>query len=354
MSKKKTEMPENLPESVRQQAEDIEQRIADFKRAGTPEAPAPVVDAPTSEGNPTEAHAAADPVAPAAPATIPEPAPVVPDIVAEQAAKIAELQKQLDRANGTYGGTVQQLKAQIADLSAMVASFGKDKQVTASTSATPQAASAQVTAPPAAVPQEMVERYGQDFIEAVGMIARMQVESAKHDLDSVVQSATKPVVDRLQRIESHRFIDEVERLCPGASSINGDPSANIAAAPGWGEFLDMPVSDGALTTRREEAQRAFQTGNARRFADLVEQYKATTNPKPAPKAAIKPPVVPVSVRGSGEPQSDPAKRMIPQSEIMAWQAKCEQRRHEISPEELEKKTREYSQAYKEGRVVRAA
>jgi hypothetical protein len=155
------------------------------------------------------------------------------------------------------------------------------------------------------------------------------------------------------RAEADRFWQDVEKIAPGARAVNGDAERSIPCATGWGTFLDQPLRAGSPLTRRMEAEQAISNRDPQAFANLVKEFRLSQNSvqnsigKSVPSIASQ--AVPQSVAGDRPPTIDPAKRKIPQSEIEKFYKESGSNKMKI--EDADKLTKEYKDAYREGRVL---
>lgn len=350
-------LPENAPDEVKKQAAEIDGRIQEFKerRNRRPSPPDP------------EAAATSDPAPQAAQPPPREPADPTPAPTETEAQRVArletensELRHKIDEDRrqfaakwGSYGGNVQQLKATIVDLQSEVANLKSNRQ--------PEPRQAPAETPPGTpsespwlvgVTEEDKQRYGEEFFEKVWKTSQMQFESLRKDLNNVKHQADERVRATEERYRSERFAAQVEVLCPGASEINGNPSTGKGCALGWAEFLDTPVMDGGVLTRRQEAEAAVANGDAKAFANLIIAFKNSRNKNPTTqRQTVLSEVVPMSIKGKQAPQT--GKRKIPESEIRAWSERVTKAPPgTISAAEIDSKMLEYAEARREGRVYR--
>ena len=350
-------VPSNAPKAVQEEARTIDARIAELKasvkKAG-PVASDGASDAASDGGGAGRTGLPADALEPAQPAAA---ATTSDEKVAALERQVADLKKALDQANGRYGGATQTFKAQIADLNAKLAEAQSRLE-----SAEAKVAEAQSPAPGAkpwlnGIEQSQIDRLGEDFFELAWKVNQPAFSQLKAELAALKKGdSTKAAQDRLHEIEAEiraqRFWLEVDRLSPGASATNGDPAdTSKPAADGWGTFLDMPTRDGGLLTFRDEAQRAVHTGDARAFASIHDTFQRLKK-KPNRPAGARGDVVPLSSVGSVPPDEAGAPRRIKQSEVIAWQQRCAKARPgEIPLDEVDRKTKEFQDAYREGRML---
>lgn len=380
-------MNDNLPESVAEagakaEVDAIQFRKATKEKSGEAPTEQPVAQA-VSSGSPTHpepTHPTHAPVAPApaAPTTVapgavappPQPAPAVAPVASPQASngvpltpgavvrtpdeverENRDLKFQLSQFHGTYGGKLGQLREENERLTT-------ELQTAQTASATAVVAPA-VTPEIKAMTEDLTTRYGEGFVDAVNVLADEKIKALRADPSSsaavaAAQEATRDIKELRESIQSEKFWAQAEVLAPGSSVINGDPTVGLPCSPGWGEFLDQPINVGSATTRRQDAVTAIDTQNAMAFATLVNTFKQTQHTPDSPdptRPTAEAQAMPASVVGATPPPADPRKRMIPQSEITAFQAKCGQPDGAVTFEESEIKTAEYRLAYQEKRVV---
>lgn len=374
------EMPELdvLPDAVRKQHEEALARKAEIdERRKTAAADAATAAASASTAEQAPPAAATPPAAPAAespkptqststPATQPVE-PLEQEISRLQQEK-ADLRRQLDSANGRYGGTVQSLKSKIFDLEQQIetkatasSAPSEPVAVTPSTDGAPPVADGAAGKPAYLkyVSEEAMGRFGDEFPGLVADIARgLDDERAKEhqaELAELSHKTTKKVDDFQTHLELERFWDEADRLAPGARVVNGDDERHVPCAEGWGTFLDEPVRPGSPLTRRQEATQSVASRDSVAFAALVREFQAfrsgVTVDGP-PRATVEAQAVPQSVVGDALPApaaDETAARQIPQSEIDDFKQRAGT--GNVSIEEAEAYMKEYAAAYKEGRVL---
>ena len=346
-------LPDTVSAEVRKEAETIEARIKDFhaRRKASRKAPEAAAPAPEADGQTPPADAAQ--VQPPVPAASVDPAQQTADETVALKRQLSELQKKFDTLYGTIGGTVPALKAQILDLQQTLNDLRAQRAASAE-----QKPAAQ---PPAnakpwldGVAEEEVARYGEEFFEKIYRTSAAQFEKLRQALTESNSGTAEKLRQLEQKIGTDRFIDKVEALCPGATEINGGPDGVLPLAEGWAEFLDTPLREGGLFTRRQEAEAAVKANNPKAFADLVKEFKGKTtrqSQSQAPRVDIASQVVPASVVGHIPPTQ--GKRKIPQSEVDAWRDKCSKAPPGSIPlEEIERRTQEYKVAAREGRIYR--
>jgi hypothetical protein len=349
-------LSDNTPEAVRKDAENIDARIKEFRerRHGRP-TPPPANDQADGTDVTTPGTPRAEPEATQTPTGTPTETEKLrlESENAELRRKAADLQRQVDVANGKFGGTIQGLKANIVDLQREIAELRTAKPE-------PAIPSGGTTVPIvpdgkpwlAGVSVESIDKYGEEFFEAMWRTSRTEYDVLRNDLKAANVKAEARIRQMEDRYRTEKFAAQIDALCPGASSINGDPSTGIGCAEGWAEFLDTPVRNGGILTRRQEAEAAAATGNAAAFAALVVEFRNSKTSKPTTqRQEIASQVVPASVRARSLPET--GKRKIPESEVRAWSEQCGKAPPGTIPAaEVDKKMREYAEARREGRIYR--
>ena len=219
---------ENEPESITE----ARNRIEAAKRGETGETPAAPVVEPE-----------------AAPAPVPAPVQAT-KTEDELKAKLEDQRRDFERRSGEYGGNLQKLTQQIADLSARLkdlmdenARLRKDggKEEEPPKEAGPQTG---LAAYMAGLTSETIQSYGEELFGAVVTIARNVLKLHGND---AVDTIVKPIREDLKHVEASRseeqWLNAIEALAPGFRKANGVVSAKIPAGdPAWIEFV---------TTQRE-------------------------------------------------------------------------------------------------------
>ncbi len=377
------EVPENVPDSVRKQHEAAMARKAEIEQRRT-DAAADTATAAASASTAEQAPPAAATPQAAPAAEGPKPTERTSDTPAAQSVEPlqqqisqleqekVDLRRQLDSANGRYGGTVQSLKSQIFDLTQQL----ETKQVAApaptaqpaSAGAAPSGVEAQ-PAPAGAeerpshlkyVSKDDMDRFGEGFPELVANIARglddEQAEIQATELAKLSDKTSKTVGDFQTRIELDKFWSEAEQLAPGARAVNGDDEQHIPCEDGWGTFLDEPVRPGSPLTRRREATEAVALRDAVAFAALVREFQdarsGLTEQHGHSRPTVEAQAVPQSLVGDPPPEpaaDDTAGRQIPESEINDFKQRAG--KGDMSIEDAEERMKEYTAAYQERRVL---
>ena len=359
---------QNLPDSVQKQKEDAEKAMEAMKERRSQESVAPTA-------NTAKAVVASEPeIVMAEKSTVEAPVTIAPtqeqvgqdySELARKAAALeqekAQLQKKLDTFHGSYGGEVQRLKSQIVDLQKQL----KDMPAPSIGSGQPlevsQGEPGETPEPKKGtkahlkyVTQDAIERYGPEFYEEILNVTKGVNEGNIEELKKVALEAKEHAEKLRTELHEERFWSEVESMAPGAKSINGDPISGVPCSPGWGKFLDEPIRQGSVTTRRTEAENAFVQGNARAFASLVREFdslqRSPSNESGPKRPTVLAQAVPRSVLGNA-PSVKPSgsgKRIVPRSEIDKFSA--EAGKGTMTPEEANAKTREYAEAVREGRI----
>lgn len=377
-----TGMPDGveLPDAVRQQAEEAQAREADIRsrvRTGRPsETPAAATETPAPSPAPDTQPSAGGPVVATA---VPPTSTLIPGGMEQQVRELMEervaLRQRLARLDGTVGGTVAQLKAQVGELSLQIAQLLARGQTPPAAAAgeAPQPAGATAPASTApqikhkpireVVPEENYERFGEAFYSELDRVSSARVQESIEQILATLeprrgQDATvdSKIAALEERLKDERYWAEVERLAPGAIEINGGTDAAQLPAEGWPDYLEEPVTSGCMTRKRQEALLAIQNRNAERFADMVNDFKRKHPDRfgSKPSSARQSPaqqVVPPSSRGDTPPVVPAEQRRIPESEIKGWQQRCAKEGGKIPFAEVNARTKEYQAAYAEGRVL---
>jgi len=369
--------PEVIPDQIKKQQEKAARQMQEHKDrregaagASSPAAPAPLAETPAAAPPAAVAASGAEPTHPTEkPAADPGVQNVeTPEQKLERIeAEKADLRRQLDSANGRFGGQVQNLKSKIFDLEEQLKSQVPAAAPAGSSPATvaevtPTAAAAPASAPPQGTPahlkhvtEEMIERYGDDFFTMVAAVARGIDEEKDGELEKKISTQTKNhLAVQESRQLAREYWTDVDAIEPGASVINGNPDEGIACEPNWSTFLDEPVRPGSSLTRRQEAEAAVVNRNPIAFAALVKEYRArgseSTRSEQPPRPSVASQAVPASVQGDGAlPPEKGAKRQIPESEITKYRADAAKGQFTI--EEANERMKEYDAAYREKRVL---
>jgi len=377
------QLPDNLPDSVRKQHAEAEKLKAQIAERGTQSpqdaaesaaAPPPAAAEATTEAPKAVVEHAPPAISPS-PAAKPAPAPsspapstataapqgVQPTAQPDLQAENARLKHQLASIHGRHGARISQINAEMEQLRQELA---EAKTASPAPAAAPAAASAAEAPAPSGGPaclqyitDDEKERYGADFVDMVSRIVRGEAESLSPKTDPEALKAAKEASVRIRAMEAKlandRFWSAAEMMSPGIMATNGDPDAGVTAADGWSEYLDEPVSQGSLTTRREEAQRAVDSNRPDVLANMHNAFLAQNTEQAnnlPPPPSVEAQTVPKSVPGAPPPPVDPGKRIIPQSEIDEFKARASKPDGGITYEEIEKKTQEFNLAFREGRV----
>lgn len=353
-------LPANAPDSVVKDAAEIDDRIKEFQERHhrRPSATPPIDPNARPDGNPPASQASGSDGSQTPTATQDE-------TVADQAIRLglenealrrktADLQRQVDIANGKFGGTIQGLKATIVDLQREMAELKASKPSLDAGAASAQSSGDGTSSAPwlVGVDSEALDKYGEEFFKQVWRTNRAEFDKLRSDIKDATRKADERVKAIEQKSHSEQFAARVEVLCPGATEINGGSDGSGPLAVGWPEFLDTPVNAGGVLTNRQEAEASVASGNAPAFAALVWRFKNSMKQAQTPQRQdVRAEVTPLSVKGKTEPQQ--GKRKIPESEIRAWSDKMAKAPPgSISAAEVDSKMREFADARREGRVYR--
>jgi len=360
-------IPDNLPDSVKKDMEDVQK--FEEQRKGRRDSAAPVSTNEADSGQAVGKAVSSDaPTNPSEPKE--EPATRAVESLEQTVKRLeqekADLKRQLNSVSGNYGGTVQKLKSRIFDLQQQNEDMKKEMDRLAEEGAgkagDPTESPVDPNMPPEGtsehlkyVTDELVDKYGAEFFDAVSLVARGLDDKRFEELREKASEAETKVLDFETRQKTERFWRDVEKEAPNAYAVNGDAERGIPCAEGWGRYLDEPIAEGSLITRREEAERAMAALDASAFARLVNEFQklkaqnSSSTPSqsgPAGQAVPQSSASPVHV----DPNSGNGP-IIPESEVIAFQnAKPDA----YSIDEVNRLTAKYASAYREGRIQKGA
>lgn len=170
-----------------------------------------------------------------------QPLPPVDDLqkqVADKEAKIEELTKKLNAADGRRGSELESLRNQVAHLTDQMAAATAEKEALRSQQEEAEQANAPLPADVfAGIDKELLEDYDESALRVMATVA------ANITKQQLRNSATSEEVKELKRSTDYKnFLSSVETLAPGFISWNGDVEAGIEPKQEWVDFLSLPVN----------------------------------------------------------------------------------------------------------------
>jgi len=319
------------PAQVRKQAEESERALKELEQQGKTQPPAG--DGAAAPQNPTSPEAAGETGG-----------------ITEQLAKLQADYHALNARHaslqGKYGAEVQQRRELDETVKAL------QKQVADLAAATPK--QPEVPAYMRRLSKEERENYDESALAVQGKVAEGVTEDKiaqlRREIDTRFAQLTQEQ-DRLNAMTRESegakrvsaFLQEVEKLCPGAIDIDSHSERN-----GWKEFLDTYDAASGVAYR-QLAVAAMNAGDVRRVAAIIEEFKTQAGLK-VPGADVASQARPAKVRASAPPQPG-KKRMIPASEFEAFCKDKALGRLKCSPEEAKQLEAEYDAAMRENRFT---
>jgi hypothetical protein len=280
-----TDVPKSIADND-QQLDKLMEALEKGSEVPTPEASAPTPGSPAPQAPVTDTPADS------------RPAP-----------KLEDLQKQLDTAEQRYK-TLQGM---------MTANDQRNREIIDGLKEQVEANKlAQVEAPldvEALLTEEEMATFGEDGVKVLeklaGAIAAKEISRASLEVEQKLEAMRQRVEQTEATATGNTTWDLVERINPGAKSIN-------ATDPGWFAFLDTadPVS-GRLY--RELGQAAASVNDIQRLSELIDVYRLGAN-LAKPQIPVKPNQAGPAPHVDGNRQPQVEKRIYTQDEVREFYA----------------------------------
>jgi hypothetical protein len=171
-------------------------------------------------------------------------------------------------------------------------------------------------------------------------VASVEAKAVEDRIRKDLEERLRRLEQQSQRAETQGLWDRVDAICPGAKLID-------SSDPDWPEWLNGRDSVSGVV-RRQLGIAAAQTGDIRRLADLIEEFRKdmgkpvsseiASQRKPARTGAD-------TIRGSGS-----GKAMISQAEIKKFYDDIAKGLYRNRPEAREQREKEIDQAWRDGRI----
>jgi hypothetical protein len=185
------------------------------------------------------------------------------------------------------------------------------------------------------------EDYGDEVLD-------MQGRMAKGVAESVTEAMTRPLLNRIEYLESlvmdtssQNFWSRVESQIPDAQSTNDSD-------PLWAEFLGGTEPNSGLTYR-EIGERAYAANDVSRMVNLFKAFGSPAKAQTTVKN--KPPVKPGKVASNVVSAGNTDKPRIKESDVQKFYAEVARGMYKGRPDALKAKEKAIDEAFSEGRIV---
>ncbi len=160
--------------------------------------------------------------------------------IADKEAKIEELTKKLNAADGRRGSELETLRNQVSHLTEQMAAAAAEKEALRSEQELKAKANAPLSPDVfAGIDKELLEDYDESALRVMATVAE---NISRQQLANLPQVSPDEIRELRETTEYKNYLASVETLAPGFISVNGDAEAGIDPKPEWLEFLGQPVN----------------------------------------------------------------------------------------------------------------